>query len=98
MAFAGLNHFHRQSLPAVIDPVMKDCGFVPTDMGWINSTMLLGYTLFMIVGGWLSDRRGARFALVLTGFATAALVAATGSCGYGVSAATGFAAFLVVRG
>src|SRR5690349_1738089 len=74
MAFTGLNHFHRQSLPAVGDQLMDDCGFVPTDLGWINSTMLLGYTLFMVGGGWLSDRRGAWYALVLSGFVTAALV------------------------
>src|SRR3954447_7646942 len=78
----GLNHFHRQSLPAVVDDVMRDCRFTATDMGWIYSSFLLGYVAFMIPGGWLSDRRGGWFALVLTGFGTAGMVAATGSCGY----------------
>ena len=33
MGFSGLNHFHRQSLPAVVDEVMRDCRFTETDMG-----------------------------------------------------------------
>src|SRR5262245_60437274 len=37
MGFSGLNHFHRQSLPAVVDEVMRDCRLTETDMGWIYS-------------------------------------------------------------
>src|SRR5437016_14304870 len=72
MGFTGLNHFHRQSLPAVVNELMQDCGFEETDVGWINTTMLLGYSVFMIAGGWLSDRRGAWYTLALSGFGTAA--------------------------
>ena len=97
MCFSGLNHFHRQSLPAVVKDVMNDCQFTETDMGWIFSSFLLGYSVFMIVGGWLSDWRGGWFALLLSGFATAGLVAATGWCGYGVSTGVAFASFLLVR-
>ena len=57
MGFSGLNHFHRQSLPAVVDEVMRDCRLTETDMGWIYSAFLLGYVVFMIPGGWLADRR-----------------------------------------
>src|SRR5262249_7198055 len=45
----------------------------------------------------LADRRGGYFALVVTGFGTAALVAATGCCGFAVSTGMAFAAFLLVR-
>src|SRR3954463_8243002 len=64
MAFTGLNHFHRQSLPSVVDSVMHDCRFTVTEMGWIFSAFYVGYDLFMIPGGWLSDRRGGKAALV----------------------------------
>ena len=97
MGFSGLNHFHRQSLPAVVEEVMRDCRLTETDMGWIYSAFLLGYVVFMIPGGWLADRRGGWFALVVSGFGTAGLVAATGSCGYGVSSGAAFVAFLLVR-
>jgi sugar phosphate permease len=98
MAFTGLNHFHRQSLPAVVNQVMDECCFSEKDMGWIYFAMLLGYTLFMVVGGWLSDRRGARFALVVSGALTAVFVASTGCCGRSTSTTVAFVSFLVIRG
>src|SRR5580765_4688372 len=58
MAFTGLNHFHRQSLPSVVGSVRNDCYFSETDMGWIYFAFLLGYVLFMIPGGWLADWLG----------------------------------------
>jgi ACS family glucarate transporter-like MFS transporter len=97
MGFSGLNHFHRQSLPAAVDEVMRDCRLTETDMGWIYSAFLMGYVVFMIPGGWLADRRGGWFALVVSGFGTAGLVAATGCRGSGVSTGVAFAAFLLVR-
>ena len=62
MGFTGLNHFHRQSLPAVVNSVMRDCHFTETDMGWIYFAFLLGYVLFMVAGGSLADWRGGRAA------------------------------------
>src|SRR5436190_12386343 len=84
MVFAGLNHFHRQSLPAVADRIIKDCGFdeKAIAMGWIYFAFLLGYVLFMVVGGWVADWRGGESALILSGLGTGALVVATGLCGY----------------
>jgi sugar phosphate permease len=97
MGFACLNHFHRQSLPAVIKPIMRDCSFSETDMGWIFSTFLLGYVLFMVAGGWLADWLGGKGASIISGLGTAALVAATGLCGYITIPSLAFAAFLLVR-
>src|SRR5207249_1712579 len=68
MGFTGLNHFHRQSLPNVINDVMRDCRFSETDMGWIFSAFLLGYVIFMVPGGWLADWRGGWFGLVFSGY------------------------------
>ena len=95
MAFTGLNHFHRQSLPAVVQDIMRDCQFSEVQMGTIYSAFLLGYVLSMIAGGRLADVRGGWYALVLSGFGTGILVAATGLCGFAVLA--GITSFLVVR-
>jgi ACS family glucarate transporter-like MFS transporter len=97
MAFTGLNHFHRQSLPSVVGAVMHDCRFTATDMGWVYFAFLLGYVLFMVPGGWLADRWGGKEALVLSGLGTAALVAATGVCGYLPGPPLAFGAMLLVR-
>jgi ACS family glucarate transporter-like MFS transporter len=97
MGFAGLNHFHRQSLPAAVSVIMPDCGFTETDMGWIYFAFLLSYVLFMIPGGWLADLWGGRTTLIVSGMGTAALVAATGLCGYIAIPATAFAVLLLVR-
>lgn len=97
MGFAGLSHFHRQSLPSVVGAVMHDCRFTETDMGWIYFAFLLGYVLFMVPGGRLADRWGGKAALVVSGLGTAVFVAATGVCGYLAVGRLAFAALLVVR-
>lgn len=96
MGFAGLTHFHRQSLPSVVERVMHDCQLSETDMGWIYSAFLSGYVAFMIVGGWIADRWGGTRALTISGLGTAAMVTATGICGY-AWAGLGLASFLLVR-
>jgi ACS family glucarate transporter-like MFS transporter len=97
MAFTGLNHFHRQSLPAVVNDVMRDAQLNEVEMGSIYSAFLLGYVVSMIGGGRLADTRGGRLALIVSGLGTGILVAGTGACGLGVSAAVGYGSFLVVR-
>jgi ACS family glucarate transporter-like MFS transporter len=97
MGFTGLNHFHRQSLPAVVQQIMHDCGFSEVEMGWVFSAFLLGYVISMVGGGRLADLRGGWFALLLSGIGTGGLVAATGLCGLGVSTVIGFASILAVR-
>lgn len=97
MGFTGFNHFHRQSLPSVVNEIMRDCNFNATDMSWIFSAFLLGYVIFMIPGGWISDRLGGRIVLILSGFGTAGMVAATGYCGYHASTIVAFVCFLIVR-
>ncbi|MBC7853867.1 MAG: MFS transporter [Pirellulaceae bacterium] len=97
MGFAGLNHFHRQSLPAAVSVIMPDCGFSETDMGWVYFAFLLAYVLFMIPGGWLADWLGGKRTLIVSGLGTAALVAATGLCGTIAIPALAFAAILLVR-
>jgi ACS family glucarate transporter-like MFS transporter len=97
MGFTGLNHFHRQSLPAVVEKIMNDCRFTEVEMGAIYSAFLLGYVMTMVGGGRLADLRGGWYALFLSGIGTGCLVAATGYCGMAVSTGIAFASFLVVR-
>jgi ACS family glucarate transporter-like MFS transporter len=97
MGFTALNHFHRQSLPAVVHEIMRDTGLSETEMGWIFAALLSGYVFFMVPGGRLADLRGGWLALVITGFGTAALVTATASCGAGLLAAATFSSFVAVR-
>ena len=97
MGFTCLNHFHRQSLPSVVNFIMRDCGLTPIQMGWIFTSFLLGYVLFMIPGGWLADWLGGKRTLVVSGLGTAALVAATGLCGYMANPSLALVAFMLVR-
>jgi ACS family glucarate transporter-like MFS transporter len=97
MGFTCLNHFHRQSLPSVVTVIMRDCGLSETNMGLIFSAFLLGYVLFMIPGGWLADWIGGKRTLIVSGLGTAALVAATGLCGYITLPSLAFVAFVLVR-
>jgi sugar phosphate permease len=99
MGFTCLNHFHRQSLPSVVDKIIQDCGFDKDGiaMGWVYFAFLLGYVLFMVGGGWLADWRGGKSALIWSGLGTGLLVALTGLCGYITLPALAFVALLVVR-
>ncbi len=97
MAFTGLNHFHRLSLPSVVEQIMRDCRFSAVEMGNIYSAFLLGYVVSMVGGGRLADLRGGWFALVVSGLGTGILVAATGGCGLGLSAGAAMISFCAVR-
>jgi MFS family permease len=99
MAFSFASHFHRISMPVAGDRIMREYGLTPTQMGWVYSALLIGYTAFMVPGGWLSDRRGARAALLLVGLGTALFGMLTGCLGVLITTAGLFLpALLVVRG
>ena len=67
MAISFVNYFNRISMPAAGGPIMRELGLSETQMGWVYSSLLIAYTLFMVPGGWFSDRQGAWVALVLHG-------------------------------
>ena len=100
MALALVGHFNRLSISAAGDArIMAQYGITPTRMGMVYSSFLLTYTLFMIPGGWLLDRYGARAALMAVGFGSAAFVALTGVVGLAVADAGRLVvALIVVRG
>jgi len=99
MALCFISHFNRASITSAGDErIMSQSGISPERMGVIYSAFLIVYTLFMIPGGWLIDRRGPRFALACMGLGSALFCAFTGGIGFGIfAAAQVWLALLVVR-
>ncbi|HEY0550281.1 MAG TPA: MFS transporter [Verrucomicrobiae bacterium] len=99
MALCFISHFNRASITSAGDErIMQQSGISPQRMGVIYSAFLIVYTLFMIPGGWLIDRRGPRFALACMGLGSALFCAFTGGIGFGIFAAGQvWLALLVVR-
>ena len=61
MGFAFLGHFNRISISvAGTERIMKEYELTTVQMGSVYSAYLVIYTLFMIPGGWLIDRNGAK--------------------------------------
>jgi MFS family permease len=78
--------------------IMSDYKISPVAMGSVYSAFLLAYTLFMIPGGWLIDRRGPRFALALVCLGSGVFVVLTGCVGFiAPAAAIAFPAFIAIR-
>src|ERR687892_147894 len=72
MTLCFISHFNRASITSAGDErIMKQFGISPESMGVIYSSFLIVYTIFMIPGGWLIDRRGPRFALACMGVGSA---------------------------
>jgi MFS family permease len=92
--------FNRVSMPVAYTERIKDeSGITPVAMGWVYSALLIAYTIFMTPGGWLIDRRGPWFALVVMGFGSALFGALTGLAGMSflVSAGSMYVALLTIR-
>jgi MFS transporter, ACS family, D-galactonate transporter len=99
MALCFISHFNRASITSAGDEkIMKQYGISPESMGLIYSAFLVVYTLFMIPGGWIIDRKGPRFALACMGLGSAFFCVFTGGLGFGLLAAAQiWVALLVVR-
>lgn len=98
MAMAFMCHFNRISMPvAGTARIMEEYDIDKVSMGMVYSCYLLVYTIFMIPGGWLIDRRGAKFALAAMGLASAVFVFLTGSIGFVTAPALVLPALFVVR-
>jgi len=99
MALCFISHFNRASMTSAGDErIMAQFRIPPERMGIIYSAFLIVYTVFMIPGGWLIDRRGPRFALGCMGIGSALFCAFTGGIGFGMLAAGQvWFALLIVR-
>jgi len=82
MAQAAMGHFNRVSISvAGSECLMAEHGLSEAKLGMVYSAFLLGYTLFMIPGGWMTDRQGGRILLTCAGVGTSLCVIATGLLG-----------------
>ncbi len=99
MAICFLAHFNRNGMPVAGDlRIMHDYGIEPTQMGLVYSAFLAAYTLFMIPGGWLIDRRGPNFSLMVMCLGSAVFVVLTGLVGVTTtSAGLALPSFLIIR-
>src|SRR5436190_7201373 len=99
MGLCFISHFNRASITSAGDErMMKQFAISPEKMGFVYSAYLIIYTIFMIPGGWLIDRKGPRFALACMGFGSALFCAFTGGIGFGIFAVGEvWLALLVVR-
>lgn len=99
MTFSFVNYFNRTSMSeAGAGRIIPEGVLSETQMGAIYSALLVAYTVFMLPGGWLTDRRGPRMALAIMGLGTAVFAAVTGAIGQILIPATGlFAGLLVTR-
>jgi MFS family permease len=99
MAICFMAHFNRVSMAVAADQrIMSQYQLSPTAMGAIYSAFLVSYTLLMIPGGWLIDRRGPKFSLRVVCLGSAAFVLLTGFVGLAVSSgATAFWVFIAIR-
>jgi MFS family permease len=97
LAMAALCHFSRISIAvAGSEQLMAAYHLSPAGMGSVYSAYLLAYTLCMLPGGWFIDRAGARRALVVMGFGSAACAGLLGLIGAAASAALALPAFVLV--
>ncbi len=65
--FSMMSYFDRTIMSVAGPQMIHDFGITPTAMGSVYSAFILGYALFMVPCGALSDRIGARRTLMLMG-------------------------------
>lgn len=76
-AFSVLSYLDRTVMSITGPEVMKEFAIEPTRMGWVYSAFVLGYAVFMIPGGEVTDRLGPRNTLTCMGFGAALFTALT---------------------
>ncbi|HXN22813.1 MAG TPA: MFS transporter [Candidatus Dormibacteraeota bacterium] len=97
---ATASYLCRVNISVVGALMMRELGFSQVDMGRLFSAFVLGYALFQIPSGALSDRWGARRVLVwaVSWWVVATLLmSALGSIRLTTAASEGFIALLVLR-
>ena len=98
MAFCFISHLNRISISVAGDErIMEQYAIAPKQMGMVYSAFLLVYTVFMIPGGFFIDRFGARTALAVVGFGSAAFCVFTGATGW-MAASQVWISLILVRG
>lgn len=92
MLFLGgaVSYLDRAAFAIAAPLISRDLSLTPSQLGWTFSAFFFGYALFCFVGGWASDRLGAKRVL------TAAMLGWSIFCGLTAAALT-LPVLLVVR-
>lgn len=86
----GVSYLDRAALSVAAPLVSRDLGLTPGQLGLVFSVFFVGYAPFCFVGGWASDRFGAKRVM------TVAMLAWSVTCGLTAAAFT-FPVLLVIR-
>ena len=98
-AFSFISYFTRVGMSVAATPIMRQFGLSPTQFGFVVSSMLWGYMLCMVPGGWFADRCGPKRALTIMGVGSAVFCGLTGVVGLmGAAASAGTLLVLLVIG
>lgn len=95
-AYSVMSYFDRTIMSIAGPEIMKEFGVAPERMGWVYSSAILSYALFMIPGGDLADRLGPRKTLLLMGLSAALFTALTPFGGHPALAFLGVVPVLIV--
>ena len=76
-----ITYIHRVSISQAAPLIIEDLGLTKVQMGWAFSAFALGYFLFQVPGGWLSDWIGPRRVLAAIVITWSLFTAATGWVG-----------------
>lgn len=92
MLFLGgaVSYLDRAAFAIAAPLISRDLSLTPSQLGWTFSAFFFGYALFCFVGGWASDRLGAKRVL------TAAMLGWSIFCGLTAAALT-LPVLLVIR-
>ena len=86
----GISYLDRAALSIAAPLMSKDLGLDPAQLGIVFSSFFFGYALFCFVGGWASDRIGAKHVFTIAMTVWSVFCGLTATVG-------GLAALLVVR-
>src|SRR5258708_10720257 len=77
----GITYIDRNNVSTVASIFERDLHLTNTQIGLVYSAFAYPYLIFQIIGGWVSDRFGARIGVTVCGviWASATLLTATGS-------------------
>jgi MFS family permease len=89
-AMSFLLYVDRVNLSTAAGPLMHDLGLSNTQLGTVFGAFAYSYAMFQIIGGWFSDKMGARLTLLLCGLVWVGTTIGTGFAG-------GFTSLLALR-
>lgn len=92
---SGVHQFHRRAPSALPVPIMETFGLSESDLGSLSAVFFTTYAAAMIAGGWLADRIGTYWTLLMVAVGS---VGASLVVGWEAGLTSGFGGLLVVRG